>query len=565
MQEPRQASYCLLLMLWLFSLPKALGQDVDLAPVSGTYAIQNANIIQAPGRFIEMGAVVIKDGVIQSVGKGVTIPADAQILKLDSMYVYAGFIDGLSHIGVPKPKENKIDKDKIKNPGSPPDELAGIQPQLEVTTMLDPKDKSVIDWRKLGFTTVHTVPYGKMLPGQGAIVLLTGNSADDMIYKNHSSMFSQLSGAQRMYPSTVIGVMAKYRDLYRKAGQSSDYEGRYNANPSGMIRPEKEGVEMAFYPVIENKMPVAFKAEEVLDVQRVLTLKTELGFGLILGEVKEGWDIIPKIKSSGAKTFLSLDLPEIKEEEKNDSTQTEDMKKEPTAADKEKEALEMRKKEIIDKHYSQPAAFKKQGVRFGFSTMETKSSDFKKNLVQLKEHGMTDDDLLAALTTHPAELLGLSTVMGSIDPGKMANLVITDKPYFEEKSSIKHVFVDGALYSFEEKKKKKNGPEEDAKPEGKWSYSSETPNGTVTGEIEIKGSDGSYSGTISNSYSGEKVDMNEVLVDGSQLQISYKIDAGGNLLVIEINAEIDGDSFEGTMSAGQYGTFEIEGQKVPEK
>ena len=301
--------------------------------------------------------------MITAVGKNITLPADARIIHADSMYLYAGFISGLSHTGIPTPKEGK--KEKVKDPGNPPPDRAGIQPQRKVNTMLDPKDKSISNLRKIGFTSAHVVPHGGMLPGQGALILLAGNSPDQMIYKNGFSLFSQLKGAQRMYPSTVIGVMAKYRDLYAKAIQSKEYQLRYDSNPQGMIRPEKLVVEEAFYAVIDRKIPVMFAAEKVLDIQRVLTLQRELGFSLMVAEVKQGWDLATKLKDADVKVFLSLDLPEVEKEEKKDSSALDTSKKK-TAADLEKEALEKRKKEAVQQSYGQPAVFKKQQCQLWF-------------------------------------------------------------------------------------------------------------------------------------------------------------------------------------------------------
>ena len=83
-------------------------EERKLAPVSRCYAITHINIVQAPGRNIEMGTVVIRDGLITAVGKNVVIPADASLLKADSMYMYAGFIDGLSRAGVMKPRMSQL-------------------------------------------------------------------------------------------------------------------------------------------------------------------------------------------------------------------------------------------------------------------------------------------------------------------------------------------------------------------------------------------------------------------------------------------------------------------------
>src|SRR5690349_10223921 len=72
----------------------------ELDPVSRTYAITNATVVQGPGRKSEKTTVVVKDGLILNVGKGISIPPEAIIIKGDSLHVYAGFIDGLSRVGV---------------------------------------------------------------------------------------------------------------------------------------------------------------------------------------------------------------------------------------------------------------------------------------------------------------------------------------------------------------------------------------------------------------------------------------------------------------------------------
>ena len=94
-------------------------EDQVLAPVTRTYAITNVNIIQGPGRKIEMGTLLIKDGLITGAGKGLAIPPEAVVIKADSMYVYAGFIDGLTRTGVTKPREEG-NRERIQNPGNPP-------------------------------------------------------------------------------------------------------------------------------------------------------------------------------------------------------------------------------------------------------------------------------------------------------------------------------------------------------------------------------------------------------------------------------------------------------------
>ena len=304
--QKRSIQALALLLVWPALL---FAQDEkELAPVTRTYAITNVNIVQAPGRKIDKGTVVIKDGLIISVGKTVAIPPEAIVIKADSMYVYAGFIDGLTRAGVNKPKEEN--KERVKEPGNPPPDRAGINPQVDVRSFLNPADKGLEELRNLGFTTAQVVPYGNLLPGQSAIVLTSGSSADNMVLVSKSALYSELTGAQGMYPSTIMAIMAKWRELYRQASQAKSYESLYASNRTGLERPASDKILEAFYPVIDQKQQILFKAEKLLEINRVFTLKSDLGFLLTIADLKEGWPIINKIKISDAKVFLSLDLPE---------------------------------------------------------------------------------------------------------------------------------------------------------------------------------------------------------------------------------------------------------------
>jgi imidazolonepropionase-like amidohydrolase len=550
-----------MLLSWLFIAAYAQ-EEVKLAPVTRTYAITNVNIIQAPGRKVDMGTVIIRNGVIRGVGKNLSIPADAVVIKADSMYVYAGFIDGYSRVGVTKPKE-ETNRERPKDPGNPEPALAGISPTNDVRTSLNPSDKAVEDLRALGFTTAQVVPYGGMLPGTGAIIQLGGNSANEMVLVGNSSFYSELTPAQRVYPNTVIGVMAKYRELYRQAALAKNYESMYASNRNGLERPVSDKILESFYPVIDKRLPVLFKAEKYLEAQRVITLQNDLGFNVMLGDVKEGWDMVNKIKASNAKVFLSLDLPEAMKEEKKDEKK--DEKKEKKAEDAEKESLEKRKAEAIQLYTAQAAAFQKAGVQFGFSTNTAKTRDIPANLRRMVAAGLTEDQALAALTTSPAQLLGLADRMGTVDNGKIANLVISDKPYFNEKAKVRYVFVDGVMYKYEVKEEKKNDAANGKKadPSGTWSYSTETPQGTSTGKVRIKNEGGNYTGTITSAMTNQETALKSVSVDGNTLNFTFGFNAGGSELTIEASVKIDGNEFEGNMSVGQFGSFPMRGTKDP--
>lgn len=560
MQKRNSLFRSVFLLLLLAIIPAiGLAQD-DLKPVTSKYAIKNATIVQAPGKTISNGTILIENGIIKAVGSNVSIPSDAWIVNADSMFVYAGFISGLSNLGVDKPEEKKW-KDDRKLTGSPTYERAGITPGTSVRTMLNPEEKSLKDFRQLGFTAAHSVPYDGMIAGTGSIVLLGGTTGEEMIVKENVSMFSQLDGADGVYPNTIIGVMAKYRDLYRKSSQAKDYAARYAASPSGMERPETDATIEAMYPVVSKQMNVAFKTEGIKDIMRAIALQKDLGFRMMLGEVKQGWDAIPSIKTIGSPVFLSLDLPEWKEEEKKEKEE----KEEKASPEKvEEEALKARQMDIIKKYYAQAGLYSGSGVKFGFSTMEVKSKDFKSNLLKVMENGLSEDRALAALTTEPASILGVSNVMGTIEVGKMANLVVTDTSYFSKDSNVRFVFVDGEKFEYEvkKKKKKKDSGEATVDAAGTWNYTTETPQGSGSGVITIKGSPGDYTGTISVSYNGSTNDIEDFSMDGNKISFSFKLNMG-EVITVDITMEIDGDTFEGTLSVAQFGSFPMEGSRSP--
>jgi imidazolonepropionase-like amidohydrolase len=542
-----------------------MSQDSDLKPVTNKYAIKNATIVQAPGKTIQNGTVLIENGIIKAVGSSVAIPADAWVVNADSMFVYAGFISGMSNIGVEKPKDEEQNDDR-KLTGNPSYKRAGITPGSSAREMLNPGDKSVEDFRKLGFTASHSVPHNGMLPGTGAIVLLGGADGESMVVKDQTSMFSQFYGADGVYPNTVIGVMAKYRDLYRKATQARDYQNRYNSSPNGMERPATDATLEALYPVVSKQMIVAFKTESVKDVMRAIALQRDLGFKIMFGEVKQGWDAIPAIKGTGAPVFLSLDLPEWKEEEKKEEgeeSEKEEEKKDPTVEELEEQALKERQNAMIKNYYTQAGKFNSNGVRFGFSTLEVKSKDFRTNLLKVIENGLSEDRALAALTTEPASILGVSNMMGTIETGKMANLIVSDTAYFTKDANVRFVFIDGMKYEYEvKKKKKKSAGGEAVDASGVWNYTTETPQGNGSGVITIKGTPGDYSGNITVSFNGSTNELENVIVDGNNVSFSFKMNMGEEITV-DISMDIDGDTFEGTLSVAAFGSFPMEGSRDP--
>lgn len=539
--------------------------ESGLTPVTNTYALKDVRIIQKPGQMIEVGTVVVKDGLISAVGKDVQIPLNAKVLEADSMYVYAGFIDGLSHVGIPKPenKEGEGRRRRESNSANPTYERAGIQPQIQAREVLSAKDKSIADMRKLGFTTAHAVPRGKMLPGSGALILLAGDTPDEMILKSNTSLFSQFKGGGGVYPGTLIAVMSKFRELYKQAEQAKMHQSKYSSTQTGLLRPNNDRVLEAFFPTIDGKTPVYYEAEKMKDIHRVFTLQKELGFPVVLTNVKQGWYLADKIKNSNTKVLLSLDLPDAKDE-----AAKEDKKKKGEAkyAEQEFELMEFKKRqqEFLKLYQSQAATFEKKGIAFGFSSLDTKTGDIRKNLRTMIENGLSENSALASLTTIPAKQLGVSNSMGTVEKGKIANLVVTDKPYFEEKSNVRIVIVDGKVFEYKIKKKKKGDPNAKVDIAGKWNYEIFVPGMEITGVLTLKNDDGDISGTMSMNQGEGTEDIRNAALEGNELTFESTANPGGAPMTISFELTVEEGSLEGTVNVGEFGTFEVKGDKVPE-
>ena len=548
--------------------------------VTDSYVLENVLVVSKPGDKPIKQSILIQNGLIIDIGNSISIPPDAEIIKIDSFYVYAGFINPMSHIGIPT-SEKKEERPKIKDPGNPPNDLAGIQPELSVVEMIAVKDKSIVSWRKAGFTTAHVVPKGKMFPGQGAIINLAGKTPDAMLLKSNVSMYSQLAGARRMYPGTIIGVLAKWKEMYHQAEYAQQHEQLYAAKPKGMERPNYDRSLKALYPVINLQQAVYFKAEKTLDISRVMTLQKELGFNIVLTEMKQAWPNLERIMALNAPVLLSMDIPSMEEKPKDDDAKPGDAEKakdddakpvdtekakddDAKPVDAEKEALKVRKQESAAMYQKQAGLFEASGVDFGFSFLNAKSTDVHKNIRIMIDQGLSEAGALAALTTTPAEILGISHLCGTIEKGKIANLVVSDKPYFDKEAQLKYVFVDGSPFKLKTKKKKKKSGKGDADGAiGKWSYEIETPGGTRTGYIIIKKTEGSFTSSISSQDAPDDfLEADDVEIDGNEVSFNFTRNFDGRSMTFEMDFSIAEDTLDGTISNPMFGAIPMTGSKM---
>jgi imidazolonepropionase-like amidohydrolase len=546
----------------------SLAQADPKTEVTTTFLFKSAMVVDQPGASPKLQCVLIKNGIITQISPTIKSPFDAKVIDVDSMYMYAGFIDPMSYTGIKKEEEKK-DAPKPPSRGQANYEQSGITPQINALSKIIVKESSIADMRKAGFTTSHIFPRGKMIGGSSAIIHLKDTDHEDkIIIGQNIAMHSSFTTANGVAPSTVIGVIAKYKDLFKNIDIAIKNTQTYNLNPVGLKKPIFSEELTAMMPVVKKTTPLYFVVEKNKDILRAINLQKELGFKMVLAEVKMIQHSLDYIKKGGYSVLLSMDLPdEIKDEEKKDEPKNlEGKKDEPKTQDEKKDepkkeskpqrklspeqkALEDRKKIAYDEYLSQASLLEKNGILFSFSYLDAKPGEIHKTIKRMIKAGLSETAALAALTTSPAKILGTSNTSGTIETGKIANLVLTDKALFEDKSEIKYVMVDGSLYDLQEKKKTDAKiDDKGAKIAGVWSYSVEVPGSTQTGKLTFEKDGFAYKGFSEDSTSpGETDKMEDIAIDGDKVTFSMTVDIG-QPTTVTFDLIFTGDTYKATSS-----------------
>ncbi|MCE7056029.1 amidohydrolase family protein [Algoriphagus sp. AGSA1] len=524
--------------------------------ITDTYAITNATVFTAPDQKGIKATVLIKDGLILDIGSKLSLPKEAKTIEGDSLYIYPGFIAGASDVGITKPKDPDRPDDFISS--NPPDEIAGITPWRSSMDQFSIKDGKIDDLRKAGFTIAQIKPEGGMLAGKTAVILL-GNELSTNLLKDNAALAASFSGSRGMYPATAVGVMAKFREVYDNAKLTDERSQKYTT-VSGLKRPEITPTYSAMQEVINGRIPVLFSASTELEIRRAISLQKEKGFKLILTDLEEYETVLDAIKASGAHVLVKLEIPDDKA-----------IKAQKDEASKEATELYARVKKAYDDAIAQTAKLEKAGIPFAFTTVGVKSKDIMKSLQVMIENGLSEQAALAALTTNPASILGLDKVAGTIEKGKMANLILSTDSIFAKDSQIKHVVVDGYIYDYETKAKKKSSKEgengDTVQIEGDWDYTSESPAGSSGGILSIKKEGSEYTGTISydDPSGSDKATspIKNVTLEEGTLSFSFDVTANGMQITVDVSGEVSEGSYDATMTVGEFGSFPFKGTLTP--
>ncbi len=513
--------------------------------LGSSYFISNTTVIPEPGKLLQRQHILFENGVITAVGRTISLPPEAQEIKGDSLFVYAGFIDMANKTGVTEPEIPEKPKDFDSS--NPAPEIAGIHPHYRVSSHFlenNPHDK---EWRQLGFTLAQKLPLGKgMLPGTSALYTYGQEGTNNLLAENQS-LYVKFSTVGGVYPNTDLGVMAKWRDLMQNARLYKEHETRY-AVDKGVPRVEKNPVLAALIPVIDRKMPVLLETSDELDIQRALKIQEENELRLILTGVNEGDQLLPTLKERGIGLVLTLHLPEDKFSESS-----------PGEAGADFESRKERVKAAYQQSLNFAGNVEKAGIPFGLTTKHLPRGDFYKNLQLMIKNGLSEEGALAALTVNPATLLGISDMAGTVSEGKMANLLLMSDTLFSEASKVRMVIADGYVFDYSEKTDKNK------KEETIWEYKAKTPGGTSRGTWKFSRNEGKWTGSVTYENpegSGTRTAPTRTEeINADSMRFSFSVPVRGEDLEVTVSGTISGDSFSGEMKLIGYENFPVKASK----
>jgi imidazolonepropionase-like amidohydrolase len=441
------------LSVWLVAT-SASGQIPGTAPTEGlhdrspqVHALVDARIVVSPGKVIPRGTLVVRDGLIVAAGEGVAVPAGARVWNLAGRTVYPGFIDSYAHLDLPaelQPKPEREEDEGDQKPAVAKKKPTGagawnarITPERSAADSLSVDGKQTEKWRSLGFTSALVVSGRGIFRGTSALINLGGTDANRTILRPRVAQhvaFEQSGFREDSYPGSLMGTIALIRqtlldaDWYARAQTAS-------AKQPESVRPETNAALHSLEAVAAGREAVVFETGDELDLARALRLGEEFRLASWLRGSGYEYRRLDALKKSRAPVILPLAFPEVPEVETAEK-----------ALDVDLETLQH-----WEQAPSNPARLAKAGIAFALSTEKLAKPEetFWPRLRKAVARGLSEADALEALTVTPAKLFGVSGRYGTLEPGKVANLVVADGNLFTHKANVLAVWVDGRIYPTE--------------------------------------------------------------------------------------------------------------------
>jgi imidazolonepropionase-like amidohydrolase len=403
--------------------PSSVTVQQTTAGPPGVYVIRNARIVTVSGPEIESGMIVLRDGKIESVGATANAPAGAQEIDARGLIVYPGMIDAGTSMGLVE-----IDS------GAPGTvdlaELGDMNPNAQAIVAVNPHSAHVNVTRVNGVTSVVTMPLGGVISGQAALINLDGTTPREMAVvpsvalvinfpRVSNRSFDSFFNPQQTNITEAITARDRQLDQLRKLLRDAEAYGKAQdayARDQMLPRPNHNVQLASLVPFVRGERIVIFRADREMEIRAALRFADEMHMRPVILGGNEAWKAVSVLKERNVPVILTgvLDLPP-------------------------------REDDFYDSLYENAAKLQQAGVRFCISTGDTGAHvrDLPFHAGMSAAFGLPRAEALKAVTLYPAQIMGVSDRMGSIEPGKMANLVITDGDLLEARTHVRYLFIAG--------------------------------------------------------------------------------------------------------------------------
>ena len=437
----------------------------------------HAKVYIEPGSILDDATIIIRNGLIENVGRDIRIPKDATALDMSGKTIYAGFIDSWVQISA---QSNKI---------SPHDAHWNhkVNARRDLSSQYQPKKKKIESLHKIGFTSAHIVPDSGIFQGQTALVQLNNDGtvinssiAQDIAYEVDGWDSDD-------YPNSLLGVVALLRQTLLDAKwYGKAIEKNIQFPQDNLPIKNNKDLDLLSSWLYENR-PFVFETNHELSTLRSFNLSDEFQLNIWIRGSGYEYRRISEIANKNPFIILPLDFPntpDIADPYEELSYSTSELKHWDLAADN-------------------PSLLFEEGISIAFTSHGLKGKEFRKNMSRSIDRGLSENNALAALTTIPANKMGKGDQLGKIKKGYLANLTVINGNYFSNKSKVISVWVGGEEYPVM--------PKYELDIAGEWKVTM----GKKWYQLELKNNNNSYSGII--------------IKDTTKLSLS-KLKIGGNFI-----------------------------------
>jgi imidazolonepropionase-like amidohydrolase len=520
---------------------------------------------------IEKGTIVIRDGLIESVGANVRPPADARIVDLTGRTVFPGLIDLTSTLGLSGTPAAGDGPRQAGGQGAASASTVrnvGLEPGRVIANELRPSPADVRGARDAGITAVLVAPSRGAFRGLSALVPLRDESATQYVVKSPVALHMGFEGAQgsggsRPYPATLLGVIAYERQRLYDARHHAQLHERYRAGGRGVPRPSYDADLDALIPVVSGALPAFFDADRENEIRRAVRIGDEFDLKLGIVGATEGFRAIDALKRAEA-VVVSLDFPRptsvtgwsyraSQRHALDDSAATD------SAVQRELEA--------------NAATLHQAGVRFALSSGGLRPAEFMGNIRKAIAAGLPRDIALQALTIRPAEIAGVGAQLGSIEAGKIANLVVAERDILGDSAKVRMVFVDGIRHEVvppAPAERRRGGAAgggeraaagEMARVAGAWALVVTHEGQDHQATLTATQTGATLDGTVATELG--TVQITDARVTGQRVTFTITLPIEGQTTVIVFRGTVEGNRMSGDVDLGTLGTGTFAGERQP--